>query len=308
MRRKDDILLKGAFEETFPDLLEFVFKQEADIFDLEKGFQFLDKELAELFPDLERNGGSRFVDLLAKVFLKSGEEKLILVHVEIQSAYDPKFNLRMFQYFYRIFDRYEMPVTALAVFTGERKEICENFYACETLGTRLEYHYNAFHISDYKEEELLRQSNRFALVILAAQKALKSSKMSNLQLADHRLAIARTFIESRRYTPEQIRRFLYFLERFLFIEDKEINSKFEKDIDQITGSRNAMGIIDAIKIIAREEGLEEGFASGERKAQRVIITNLLLKSTFNPVEIAELANVDLDFVLSVKAELKADRN
>ena len=54
MRRKNDILLKSAFEEAFSDLLRFFFKQADIIFDIAKGFEFMDKELSELFPELER--------------------------------------------------------------------------------------------------------------------------------------------------------------------------------------------------------------------------------------------------------------
>ena len=52
MRKKNDILLKSAFEEAFPDLLRFFFDKADIIFDIERGFEFLDKELSELFPEL----------------------------------------------------------------------------------------------------------------------------------------------------------------------------------------------------------------------------------------------------------------
>lgn len=55
------MLLKSAFEEAFPDLLRFCFADADDIFDMGKDFVFLDKELSELFPELEKQGGSRFV-------------------------------------------------------------------------------------------------------------------------------------------------------------------------------------------------------------------------------------------------------
>jgi len=53
-RRKNDILLKSAFEEAFPDLLRFFFDNADTIFDIQRGFVFMDKELRELFPELEK--------------------------------------------------------------------------------------------------------------------------------------------------------------------------------------------------------------------------------------------------------------
>lgn len=44
-RRQNDELLKGAFEENFPDFLRFLYSDADDIFDLSRGIQFMDKEL-----------------------------------------------------------------------------------------------------------------------------------------------------------------------------------------------------------------------------------------------------------------------
>ena len=62
--------------------------------------------------------GSKFVDKLVKVYLKNGSEQWLLVHIEVQSDEDEEFSLRMFRYFYRIFDRHGKPVVSLAIVTG----------------------------------------------------------------------------------------------------------------------------------------------------------------------------------------------
>ena len=83
MCRKNDILLKSAFEEAFPDLLRFFFTDADSIFNLERGFEFMDKELLELFPELAKKGGSRVADMLVKTYLSSGKSELVLIHLEI---------------------------------------------------------------------------------------------------------------------------------------------------------------------------------------------------------------------------------
>ena len=85
-RKKDDTLLKAAFEDLFPYLLRFCFTDADKTINLRKKPVFLDKELAELFPEPAKHGGNRFVDLLAKVFLRNGNEEWILVHIEIQAS------------------------------------------------------------------------------------------------------------------------------------------------------------------------------------------------------------------------------
>jgi hypothetical protein len=44
-RKKTDELLKGAFEENFPDFLRFVYPDADDIIDFDKEIEFMDKEL-----------------------------------------------------------------------------------------------------------------------------------------------------------------------------------------------------------------------------------------------------------------------
>ena len=48
--KRDDSLWKAILEDLFEEFLRFFFPNADEIFDMEKGFQFLDKELEQLFP------------------------------------------------------------------------------------------------------------------------------------------------------------------------------------------------------------------------------------------------------------------
>ncbi|GAB2775651.1 hypothetical protein GCM10027275_18460 [Rhabdobacter roseus] len=296
MRRKNDILLKGAFEQTFPDLLRFFFKEADALFDLERGFEFMDKELRELFPELEKRGGTRFVDLLVKTWLRNGQAEWILVHVEIEGGDTPTFPKRMFRYYYRLLDRFEVEVAAIAVFTGAKSQQRPAHYHTDFLGTSVSYRYNAYHIFDHTEQELLAMNNPFALVVLAAQKAQLMGKVPDEELSEQRLTIVRALPASKRYDKEQISHFISFLGAFVHVKNPEVNSKFEKEIERLTGIKNAMGIIEAIKKAEREEGMEQ-------KSYEVV-RNLLLAQKFTVAEIANFASVSVPFVKKVEKELK----
>src|ERR1700712_1054605 len=110
--KRDDTLWKGILENIFDDFLRFFFKDADILFDFEKGFQFLDKELEQLFP-FENGEAPKFVDKLVKVFTKAGKEEWILVHIEVQGYNDKDFGKRMFTYFYRILDKYDQNLTAI---------------------------------------------------------------------------------------------------------------------------------------------------------------------------------------------------
>jgi hypothetical protein len=47
---QNDYLWKGLLEEVFDDFLSFMYPDEAVLFDFAKGFEFLNKELSDLFP------------------------------------------------------------------------------------------------------------------------------------------------------------------------------------------------------------------------------------------------------------------
>lgn len=311
-RRKDDILLKSAFEEAFPDLLRFCFADADDILDMEKGFVFLDKELSELFPELEKQGGNRFVDMLVKAFLKNGKEEWILVHIEIQGGSDKDFAERMFQYWYRIYDRHRVNITALAVFTGNKTQKRPAKFRRSFLGTEINYQYNVYHILGHSEAGLLAMDNPFALIVLAAQKALLMGRIPEEELNRERLTVAKALINSKRYDHARISRFLYFLKQFLYIGDPKINRKFDKQIDALTGKRNTMGIIETIKKIQLEEAFEKGIEKGIEKGRKngieegkaEVVANLVNTGKFTIPEIANFSNVSEAFVRKVKKGLK----
>ena len=323
-RRKDDILLKSAFEEAFPDLLRFCFADADEIFDMRKDFVFLDKELSELFPELEKQGGNRFVDMLVKVFLKNGKEEWILVHIEIQGANDKNFAERMFQYWYRIYDRYKVNITALAVFTGSKTQKRPSRFQRAFLGTEINYQYNVYHILDHSEAGLLAMDNPFALIVLAAQKALLMGKIPEEELNRERLTVYKDIINSKKYDYGRIILFLYFLKQFLYIGDPKINRKFDRQIDTLTGKGNTMGIIETIKKIEREEAFEkgrkegiergiekgiekgrkEGIEKGIEEGKAEVVSNLINTGKFTISEIANFSNVSEAFVRKVKKGLK----
>jgi hypothetical protein len=147
-------------------------------------------------------------------------------------------------------------------------------------------------------------NNRFALVILAAQKVLLAGKIPEADLAEQRLTIARALIESKRYDIEEIRRFLFFLKTFIRIENPEINSNFDKQVELLTGKEKVMGIIEAIKMITLEEGILQGIETGAQNKTYEFVENLLLNTDFGVSKIATLTNCSELFVEKVQEDLQ----
>ncbi|MBD1433533.1 hypothetical protein H8B06_11895 [Sphingobacterium sp. DN00404] len=282
--KQNDELLKGAFEENFADFLRFLYPSADDIFDFSKSIQFMDKELLAIVPDRERKKGKRVADLLAKVFVKDGTEKYILLNTEIEGGRDAEFAKRIYQYNYRIWDRYDISVATIAVYTGNRDQPKPCEYNLEVLDTSIRFQYRTYHIFDHSEEELLAMDNIFAFIVLACQKALLEGKVPDEELGEDRLSIAKTLI-GHNYDKDRITNFLIFLKNFLYINNPKINSKFDQEIIQLTGGTIDMGVIEIVKKQERQQGRQQGRLEERAKAETEKLESALnFKKMGVPVE------------------------
>lgn len=286
-----------VLEEVFDDLLRFIFPDADQVYDLERGFEFMDKELAEMYPEPGKGSATRFADKLVKVFRRDGEEDCILCHIEIQGDTKkkdrPLFAERMVRYFYRIWDKYRKPVSAVAIFTGRDGKKMPDRFEYKYRNTRLLYQYPTISILDFTDEELEKSDNPFAHVILAARTSLLEGKIPPADLLDRKVLIARKLLR-KGFSKRKIRAIFVFLENYVLFEDPEMNLNFKNRIE-LKYKNNIMGIDEYMKMVGREEG--------EEKRNRLFVTNLL-KEGFPMKKIASLANVTLAFVRTVKADLK----
>ncbi len=167
--KRNDLLWKAALEDLFDDFLLFFYPNAGEVFNLNKEFEYLDKELEQLFPPESDKYAPRYVDKLVKVFTREGQEEWILIHIEVQSYPDHDFAKRMFQYYYRILDKYNRPITAFAIFADDNKDFRPYLYKREFLGTKVSYEFNTYKIIEQDDLELEASNNPFALAVLSAK-------------------------------------------------------------------------------------------------------------------------------------------
>ena len=162
---------KDILERNFQDFLAFFFPAAHAAIDWSRGVEFLDKELEAISPGLK--AGRRFVDKLAKVFLRrpvrGRAEAWFLVHVEVEGRGGPVLDERMHVYDYRIFDRHRRQVVGLAVLTEAGARARHGVYERGLLGYGTRFSFRAVKLSEYRDrrEALERSRNPFALVVLA---------------------------------------------------------------------------------------------------------------------------------------------
>ena len=261
----NDILWKGALEDLFDDFLKFFYPNAEELFDLEKGFEYLDKELEQLFPPDNNNYAPQYVDKLVKVFTRSGQEEWILIHIEIQGYNDRDFAKRMFKYYNRIFDQYDRPITAFAIFTDSNKNYHPNHYQRDFLGTKVYYEYNTFKIIDQDDEVLAASDNPFALVVLSAKLMLSKHKKDDEQLFIRAYDLAKLLL-SKSIAKEKIRNVMIFLKYYIRFENPEMIGKFENEIALLTERSITMGIEELVLDRTKKEGIEEGVKKNQRES------------------------------------------
>jgi len=295
--RKSDILWKVIMEEIFADLLRFLFVDADQVYDMERGFEYLDKELAEMDPQPEEEKDTRFADKLVKVYHRDGEEEWILLHIEVQgdTSKHAEFSQRMYQYFYRIRDRYKMkPVSAVAIFTGPNGRDMPRQYVYQYRDTRLVYEYPTLSIADLADADLARSNNPFAHVVRAAKTGLLEKKIPEEKLLKLKLLIANE-LQEKGFGRATTLAILNFLRNYILFDNAEMNRKFDEGI-RPNDKYSVMNTVEFIKMEGREEGREEGRTEKEVS----VVRNLLVTTDFSDERIAFIADVTTDFVKEIR--------
>ncbi len=301
MRPKYDILWKGMIEEVMEDLLLFVEPGIGGELDLERGFEFLDKELMEIYPEPDQPANTRVVDKLVKAFLRDGSEHWMLLHIEVQAKNNKDFARRMFDYFIRLFSKYGRPLAAVAVLTGREGGNMPAAYEDRCLWMRARYEYKTLAIIDYPDEMLEASTNPFAVVLLVAKEALLQVKGSDEErdsvLLNQKMRLVRLLKERMEVFGERkTRAILTFLNNYVVFKKPETNLIFMEQTDQLLGKSKTMGIFEQLAEIKHEEGIQEGLEKAVR--------GLLANTDMTPLKIAESVGVPIDLVEKVKKEMK----
>ncbi|MEO5372589.1 MAG: hypothetical protein H7833_21165 [Magnetococcus sp. DMHC-1] len=126
---------KEILEAYFKDFLAFFLPEGHDGIAWQRGHEFLDTELARITREAEI--GDRRMDKLVKVWQLDGNERWVLIHVEIQGDREANFAARMYTYQYRAYDLQQRPVVGLAILTDEESNWRPSEYGHALWGTRL---------------------------------------------------------------------------------------------------------------------------------------------------------------------------
>ena len=298
------MLWKGILEDVFDDFMRFLSPESESVLDLDRRFEFLDKELEQVFPPEDDAYAPKVVDKLVKVFTKSGKEEWILVHVEVQGQYQQDFARRMFTYFYRILDKYQKQITAYAIFTESIEKERPDTFESAFLGTSVRYTFNTYKIASQTEQELMASNNPFALVVLTAKAAVQGKEIKDDAERDElllglKLNLAKILL-AKQIPKDKVRVLMNFLKYYVRFENQDINSKFEEQVEILTERSTTMGIEELLLDRAKKEGKAEGRVEGKIDLIEKMISELGLSDE----QIARTADMSVEFVAKIRIGLK----
>jgi hypothetical protein len=233
---------KEALDRFFEAFLAFFFPRiHADI-DWTRGYETLDKELQ---PIVRRSKhGRRYVDKLVKVWLKSGEEKWLLIHIEVQGSKESDFPERIYIYNHRLFDRYGREVISLVILTDDDPDWQPNRYEYSRWGFRTLTEFPVVKLLAYAAEyqELESNPNPFAVVVLAHLKALETQGAPEKRYA-WKIRLVKGLYE-RGMEAEDVRHLFRFIDWIMELPEP-LEEHFNRESDAIRQEKH-MPFLDII--------------------------------------------------------------
>ena len=256
-----DSVWKEAIETYFNDFLEFFFPQIADDIAFDKGYDFLDKELKRILR--EAKTGKRYADVLVKVYLKDGQERWLLVHIEVQGYYEKKFAEPMYIYNYRIFDRYRKEVISLAILADASRRFRPKKYESVRWGFRHLFEFPMVKLIDYRNkwEYLEKIDNPFAVIVMAHLKEMETKKDTTTDNRRFWKVTLEKRLYDKGYKKEDILLLYKFIDWLISLPDEE-NEKFHEEVTRYEEEKKMPYITTAEKI-GIEKGEKIGIAKGK---------------------------------------------
>lgn len=213
-------------------------------------------------------------DLLKKVISK--DHQSFILHLEFQVANERDMVYRMLEYHALLLRKYKIPVRQYVIFMGEGIPNMVTHFNSQNL----DYFFELKNLKDYDYENLL-QSNIPEEVILAVLSSHKNQKPEEI--------VSKILQKIFQIVPDKIK-----LQRYL------------KQLGILSNLRNLQEeTFKQIEKMAFEYDIETDylFKKGKEKRNEEIIINMIKSGEFSVEKIAEIANVEVEYVKQLNKDL-----
>jgi predicted transposase YdaD len=275
-----DRLFKQLLRTYFGEFVE-LFLPEVDAYLDRSSIEFLDKEV---FTDVA--GGDRHeVDLVAKARFR-GEAACFLVHVEAQAAAREAFAKRMFRYFARLYEQFDLPVYPVAVLSYDAPARPEPDEHVVEFPDRLvlRFGYRAVQLNRLNWRDFARRPNPVAAALMTKMRIDPADRprvmleclrmIATLKLDPARQSLIRQFMSAYlRLSAAEVRAYNEAVRQI----DPPEREAVMQIVDQFEEWGEAKGMAKG-----RAKGMAKGLAEGEQRAAAAMVLRQL-RRRFGPV-------------------------
>ena len=251
---------KDAITHAFEEFMLFYFAQAHAQIDWTCGYTFEDTELRKVVRDAEL--GKRHADVLVQVTQHGGQPCLLYIHIEVQGQHDPQFELRMFTYNYRLFDRYACPIVSLAVLADDDAAWRPDHYEFTAMGCRHRLDFPVVKLLDYEAQvaqfETGQEHNPFALVT-AAHLRTRQTKHN----PESRYQAKRTLVRllyQHGWSRQRVLDFFAVLDWMMRLPDG-LEQELWQYVQEIEGE-SQMQYVTSVERLAIQRGIQQGMQQG----------------------------------------------
>ena len=264
-----DAAWKSILEAFEVEITELLFPELFDKIAWELGTESLDKELLEIQKEIfDKDSSEKIIsDKIIKVRLKNNENKIIFIHVEVQSYSSDRevFGERMFRYFYRIWDKFrykyndksEIIAAAIYTYKGSRGKDKSYIYKLPEIEKEiLTYNFKTIDIETLDLNKI-SEENPLKLVFKMA-KILLETGAKDEDIFNAKIKLAEELKDYDKVkNNEQIKALVDFLEYLFLINDEELDEKYN-EYKRKSGGVYKMTIEEIRKKYYTQKGREEG--------------------------------------------------
>ena len=290
-----DASWKHALEHYLKPFLALLFPTVHDAIDWHRPPEFQVRELARLTRKARR--GRRYVDFLVKVWLRTGVECRLLLHIEVQSQRDDGLPERVYVYNNRIRDNLELPAISLAVLADADPDWRPDSWVWGQLGFELSCRFPVVKLLELGADwdRLEASTNPIATVVMAHLKSQETKDDAVLRRWWKSRLFRRLF--ELAYERRDILLLYEFLDGVLKLPTS-LENAFLNEAEQLEQERN-MPIVTSAERRGLAKGLERGLQEG---MLRQLLHVLELRFGDLPADLAavlgELAPVRLEDLMT----------
>ncbi|MDZ8031065.1 DUF4351 domain-containing protein [Nostoc sp. DedSLP04] len=197
-----DRLFKELLTTFFWEFIELFFPEITAYLERDT-ISFIDKEV---FTDV--TAGEKYeTDLVIKARFRE-QESFFLIHLEHQAYYQEAFDLRMYRYFARLYEKYALPVYPIALFSYDSPKKAETNFHQVAFPHKivLQFNYDVIQLNRLNWREYLQQQNPVASALMAKMNIAPKDRpkvkseclrlLATLQLDPARIQLISGFIDT----------------------------------------------------------------------------------------------------------------